>query len=195
MRRNKKVKNKKNFSLKNSIEVYFEQECILHISLVEGKGLIIKATDIWDSNFDKIKLYTSLEEPSIKMSASFNGVLNNEETLELLWQLQEGQRLVDMLNSWLEKILTNTVEHPIDKVAEDSIPPEYDVKVGDVAIVTKYCTGNNIGELVRVTEVFDASSMNHGDKYNSVKTVNQKGKEFYEGDVKLHSSHAWTKSK
>ena len=197
MKQNKEVKNEKVLSLKgnkNYAKVYLGEKQILYINLFEEQGLSIKTTDIWNKNFDKIELYTSLDEPSVGLSASFNGVLNNKETLKLLWQLREGQRLVNMINFWLEKSLKNIKKSTDNEAVENSVPPEYDVKVGDIAIVTEYCGGNNIGELVKVVEVIDISSMNHGGKYNSVKTVNQKGEESYENDVKLHSSHARTKS-
>lgn len=192
MKQNTEVKSEKVLSLKgykNYAEIHLGQERIFYINLVEKRGLSIKTTDVWHKIFDKIELYTSLVEPNIGLSASFNGVLNNTETLKLVWQLQEGQLLVNMLNRWLKKNLTNTIESTDDEVTENSIPPEYDVKVGDVVEITKYCTGNKIGELVTVVEVFNVSSLNNGDKYNTVRVINQEGKKFYEGDVKLSSRH------
>lgn len=186
MKQNKEVKNEKVLSLKgntSSAEAYLGQEHMLHVSLVENQGLSIKATDVWNKNFDKIVLYMNWTEPSIGMSASFNGVLNNEETLNLLWQLQEGQCLVNMLNLWLEKRLKNAMEFSGSEVVENSVPLEYDVKVGDIVEVTKYRYGNPVGALVKVVEVNTNSSKTC--KLNSVETINGNGLTYHEDDVKL----------
>ena len=122
-----------------------------------------------------------------------NIATGKKEIMEAIEKLNEATKLANEALASLEKSEKVTGEQELSNsnviAMENSIPPEYDVKAGDVVEITKYCTGNKIGDVVRVIEVFNTLSPSSGDKYNNVKVVNQEGVEFYEGDVKLCSSH------
>ena len=133
----------------------------------------------------------------VQVAFTTYGVFDYDEVRPEALRLATKEERISLRKYKIAKI---TYDNPCDNVLEAEqdtettkkqvkIPPEYDVKVGDIVEVTKYCIGNNIGDVVKVVEVFSTLSPSNRDKYNNVKVVNQDGVEFYEGDVKLCSSH------
>lgn len=122
-----------------------------------------------------------------------NIITGKKEIMKAIEKLNEATKLANEALASLGKSEKVTRKQELSNsnvvTMENSIPPEYDVKIGDYVEITKYNTGNNIGDVVKVIEVFSAPSWIIGNKYNNVKVVNQEGKKFYEGDVKLCSSH------
>ena len=121
-----------------------------------------------------------------------NIATGKREIIEAIEKLNEATKLANEALANLEKSEKVAGEQEQSNsdvdVVEKSITPEYEVKIGDYVEITKYNTGNNIGDVVKVIEVFSTPSWISGNKYNNVKVVNQDGVKFYEGDVKLCSN-------
>lgn len=79
------------------------------------------------------------------------------------------------------------------EVTEAKIPPEYDVKVGDIVEVTKHSSGHSVGAIVKVVEVRPPSG--YFSEYNSVRALGFDGREWSEDDVRLVYRKPETNSK
>lgn len=80
-----------------------------------------------------------------------------------------------------DDVVTEEIKQDTETV-EAKIPPEYDVKVGDIVEVTKHSCGHSVGAIVKVVEV---RPLGYFSEYNTVRAVGFDGREWSEDDVKL----------